>query len=54
MIELKQNKKTGLVEAWKDGRKIGVVNTMGNEIIGNAASSLKTDKQNNKKKRGST
>ena len=52
MIELKQNKKTGIVEAWKDGRKIGVVTTMGNEIIGNAASNAKNDKPKGKKRGG--
>ena len=29
MVELKRNPKTGIVEAWKDGEKIGSVATMG-------------------------
>ena len=32
MIVLKRNKDTGLVEAWKDGKKIGVFHTMGDEV----------------------
>ncbi len=29
MIEFKRNKKTGEVEVWKDGKKTGVIQTMG-------------------------
>ena len=29
MVELKRNPKTGEVEAWKDGEKVGAVTTMG-------------------------
>ena len=32
MIEFKHNKKTGILEAWKDGKKIGEVITMGDEV----------------------
>lgn len=32
MIEFKRNKKTGILEAWKNGKKIGEVITMGDEI----------------------
>lgn len=32
MIEFKRNKKTGNVEAWKNGKKIGDVSTMGDEV----------------------
>lgn len=32
MIEFKRNKETGIVEAWKDGKKIGDVVTMGDEV----------------------
>jgi hypothetical protein len=35
MIEFKRNKKTGIVEVWKDGKKIGEVVTMGDQINGN-------------------
>lgn len=35
MIELIRNKETGILEAWKDGKKIGEVLTMGDVIIGN-------------------
>ena len=32
MIEFKRNKKTGIIEAWKDGKKIGEVRTMGDDV----------------------
>jgi hypothetical protein len=32
MIELRRNKETGIVEAWKNGEKIGDVITMGDEV----------------------
>lgn len=33
MIEFKRNEKTGILEAWEDGKKIGEIRTMGDEII---------------------
>ena len=33
MIEFKRNKETGALEAWKNGKKIGEIRTMGDEII---------------------
>ena len=30
-IELKRNKKTGFVEAWENGKKVGKITTMGDE-----------------------
>lgn len=35
MIEFIRNKETGILEVWKDGKKIGEVFTMGDAIIGN-------------------
>lgn len=32
MISFKRNKKTAKVEAWKDGKKIGQITTMGDDI----------------------
>lgn len=32
MIELKRNPETGILEAYKDGKKVGEVVTMGDEI----------------------
>lgn len=32
MIEFKRNKETGIVEAWKDGKKVGEIITMGDEV----------------------
>jgi len=37
MIEFRRNKETGILEVWKDGKYIGDVITMGDEI--NAKSS---------------
>ena len=34
MIEFKRNKETGILEAWKDGEKVGEVITMGDEVNG--------------------
>lgn len=34
MIELMRNKETGIVEVWKNGKKIGEIRTMGDEIRG--------------------
>lgn len=32
MIEFIRNKETGILEVWKDGKKIGEIITMGDEI----------------------
>lgn len=32
MIEFKRNKETGIVEVWKDGKKIGEIRTMGDDV----------------------
>lgn len=32
MIEFKRNKETGIVEAWKNGKKIGEMRTMGDDV----------------------
>lgn len=32
MIELRRNKKTGIVESFKNGKKIGQVITMGDDV----------------------
>lgn len=34
MVEFKRNKKTGIVEIWKDGKKVGEIRTMGDDING--------------------
>ena len=34
MIEFKRNKETGVLEVWKDGKKVGEVATMGDEVSG--------------------
>lgn len=33
MIEIKRNKKTGIMESWKDGKKIGEIISMGDTIL---------------------
>lgn len=40
-MEFKRNKETGILEVWKDGRKVGEIRTMGDEV----------KKDNNKKRR---
>lgn len=32
MIEFKRNKETGILEVWKNGKKIGEIITMGDKI----------------------
>lgn len=32
MIEFIRNKETGILEVWRDGKKIGEIRTMGDEI----------------------
>ena len=32
MKEFKRNKKTGFLEVWEDGKKVGEIITMGDEI----------------------
>jgi hypothetical protein len=34
MIEFKHNKETGILEVWKDGKKIGEIIAMGDNING--------------------
>ena len=34
MIEFKRNKETGILEVWKDGKKIGEIRTMGDDMNG--------------------
>lgn len=36
MIEFKRNPETGIVEVWKDGKKIGEIITMGDDVDGGA------------------
>ena len=35
MIEFKRNKDTGILETWENGKKVGEVITMGDQIINN-------------------
>lgn len=35
MIEFRRNEETGIVEVWKNGKKIGEVITMGDNVNGN-------------------
>ena len=41
MIEFKRNKKTGILEVWKDGKYVGDVVTMGDEINENSTKQQK-------------
>lgn len=33
MIEFRRNEGTGILEAWKDGKLIGPIVTMGDEVV---------------------
>lgn len=33
MIEFKRNKKTGILEVWKNGKKVGEIVTMGDHFM---------------------
>lgn len=33
MVEFIRNKETGILEAWKNGKKIGEIITMGDKIL---------------------
>lgn len=35
MIQFKRNKETGKLEVWKNGKKTGEIDTMGDEVINN-------------------
>lgn len=35
MIEFRRNKETGILEVWKDGKRNGEIQTMGDMIDGN-------------------
>lgn len=36
MIQFKRNKKTGMLESWENGEMTGYIETMGDDILGNA------------------
>lgn len=38
MVELRRNKKTGIVEAFRNGKKVGPIITMGDEANGTSRS----------------
>jgi hypothetical protein len=35
--EFKRNKETGILEVWRDGKKVGEIVTMGDEINGSSS-----------------
>ena len=37
MVEFKRNKKTGILEVWKNGKKIGIIKTMGDDLNGKSS-----------------
>ena len=49
MIEFKRNKKTGIVESWENGKKIGEVITMG-DIIEDRPTELRKGKRDERDK----
>lgn len=50
MVELRRNKKTSLVESFKNGKKIGVVYTMG-DSYGKDSRSNKSQTRGNRNKK---
>lgn len=34
MVEFRRNEETGILEVWENGKKVGEIVTMGDEIIG--------------------
>lgn len=46
MIEFKRNKDTGKVEVWKDGKKIGEMETMGDEVKQDASQLYEPQRRN--------
>jgi hypothetical protein len=44
MVEFKRNKKTGIVEAYKKGKKVGEIITMGDLVNGKTDSKRKNRK----------
>lgn len=53
MIEFKRNKETGIVEVWKNGKKVGEIITMGDEIIDGGIRSDRQHQRNQKRERAS-
>lgn len=49
MIEFKRNKDNGKVEVWKDGEKVGEIETMGDEVTGDA---VRVQKQSGRSSEG--
>lgn len=48
MIELKRNKETGIVESFKDGKKVGEVITMGDTNKGDDDNGEQSKRNNTK------
>lgn len=53
MIEFKRNEQTEIVEVWKDGKKIGEMQTMGDEVINNGGGIPQQSGSSTEGKRGS-
>lgn len=50
MVELRRNKKTGLVEAFRNGKKVGPIITMGDEENGTDHSNKPQNRSDRRKK----
>lgn len=53
MIKFKRNKETGKLEVWENGRKIGEIDTMGDEVINNGGGIPQQSWSSTEGKRGS-
>lgn len=47
-MELRRNEKTGIVEAWGDGKVVGEVITMGDEVDGTSGRSKELSRRSGK------
>lgn len=44
-----RNKETGILEVWKDGKKVGEIITMGDELDGRSENRKRQQKRNRKR-----
>lgn len=47
-MELRRNEKTGIVEAWEDGKVVGQIATMGDEVDGTSGRSKELPRRSRK------
>ena len=50
MVSFKRNKETGIVEVWKDGKYVGKMLTMGDEVTGNDDGKLSEQRERSQRR----